>query len=193
MFLTCTLRVKALHQQHCDVILSLHLPPGHAFLTLIPVDFCPALLSCSRFTCLKIKARSFPAWPSSAMPQNNTQLLQLRRSPAHRGAVTGRDSSHGKHQSIAGIAPETTWRVPGKQPALHLNIYSCSAVSTNYCILFRHFSPYVNSLASSCRRQHGNGDGEMLGKAGPDSPLTVGLKNKREGNPPPFGAGTAKS
>lgn len=34
MLLACTLRVKALHQQQGDVILSLHLPPGHVFLTL---------------------------------------------------------------------------------------------------------------------------------------------------------------
>lgn len=122
--------------------------------------------------------KSFPAWLSSAVHQNTTQLLQLQRSPAHRGAVAGSDSSHGKHPSIAGIAPETTWRVPGKQPALRLNIYSCSTVSTNYCILFCHFSPHVNSLSSEATWKQRGRDGEMCGKAGPGSPLTGVSRSK---------------
>lgn len=115
LFLACVICVKALHQQQCDVFLSLHLPPGHVFLTLLPADFCPALpLNCSQLTCLKIKALGIA---------RHAEMRPSRALRAECGIVT-----------VAVGSSDLSWhhtrRAPGRCPALDL-----SPCSTIHCIL----------------------------------------------------------
>lgn len=125
LLLACMICVKALHLQQCDVILSLHLPPGHVFLTLLPLNSCPPLLSCSQLTCLKIKALLV------ARHWNESQCAALR------AEVWDRQWQElWEALTSAGTTPGTTWRVPEKRPALAL-----STCSTICCILFCCFGP----------------------------------------------------